>query len=197
MTDKRAKIYDYFILSARVLLAWMLLSYGWAKLTGNQFGVSAKEMAMPVKDISLFKLSWYLFDQEPFKSFIGVSQIISGILILYNRTAILGVLISIPIFANILVIDITYIKMPAFYWRLSWYLFLDFLILWHYKERMKTVLKSILMGISTKFKYPLWAYLILPIMATGLEFLGAIPQLLTNLVLHFSDTINGLKQIFN
>ncbi|MDI9320430.1 MAG: hypothetical protein QM530_08170 [Phycisphaerales bacterium] len=127
-----------------MLLAWMLLSYGWAKLTGNQFGVSEKELAMPLKDVGLFKLSWYMFDQEPFKSFVGIAQMISGLLILYNRTLILGVLISIPIFANILVIDITYVKMTAFYWRLSYYLLLDFLILWHYKDRMKTAFKSIL-----------------------------------------------------
>lgn len=71
-----------------------MLSYGWGKLADEQFGISVKEMATPVKDLGIFKLSWYLFDQEPFKSFIGISQIIAGLLILYNRTLILGVLLS-------------------------------------------------------------------------------------------------------
>jgi len=150
---------------------------------------------MPVKDLGLFKLSWYLFAQEPFKTFVGVSQIIAGLLFLYNRTAILGALIAIPILLNILVIDITYIKMTGFYWRLSYYLLLDFLILWHYKERMITAFKAIFMGLSTKFKYPFWAYLILPIMAVGLEIVGVLPRMITGLIINPSGTLEGFSKI--
>lgn len=195
MTEKKQKLWDYFILCARVLIAWTLLSYGWSKLTGGQFGISVKEMETPVKDLGLFKLSWYLFDQEPFKSFVGVSQIIAGLLLLYNRTLILGVLLSLPILANILVIDITYIKMSGFYWRLSYYLVLDFLILWHYKDRMIIAFKAIFIGLTTKFKYPIWAYLILPIMAIGLELLGVVPRLLSGLIFNPTETLKGLSEI--
>ncbi|MCP9769095.1 DoxX family membrane protein [Lacihabitans sp. LS3-19] len=197
MEEKKQKLWDYFILCARVLIAWTLLRYGWSKLTDGQFGISVKEMATPVKDLGLFKLSWYLFDQEPFKSFVGVSQIIAGLLLLYNRTLILGVLLSIPILVNILIIDITYIKMTGFYWRLSYYLFLDFLILWHYKDRMILAFKNIFNGLTTKFKYPIWAYLILPFMAIGLEFLGVVPRLLSALIFNTTETLKGLREIPN
>lgn len=195
MSEKEERLWDYFILCARVLIAWTLFGYGWSKLTGGQFGVSASEMAMPVKDLGLFKLSWYLFDQEPFKSFVGVSQIIAGLLLLYNRTLIIGVLLSLPILANILVIDITYLKMPGFYWRLSYYLLLDFLILWHYKDRIIVAFKSIFVGLTTKFSYPIWAYLVLPIMALGLEILGVVPRFLTELILNPAKTIRALNQM--
>lgn len=188
----KQKFYDYFILSARVLLAWTFLSYGWGKLTGGQFGLSSEQMNKPITELGLFKLSWYLFDQEPFNSFIGVSQIVAGLLLLYNRTLILGALISIPILANILIIDITYIKMTGFYWRLSYYLVLDFLILWHYKERMILALNTILKGISTKFKYSVWAYLMLPVMAILLEIIGVIPKLITLLIINPAETLNQL-----
>lgn len=195
MTEKKQKLWDYFILCARVLIACTLLSYGWSKLTEGQFGISAKELATPVKDLGLFKLSWYLFDHEPFKSFVGISQIIAGLLLLYNRTLILGVLLSLPILVNILVIDITYIKMSGFYWRLSYYLFLDFLILWHYKDRMILAFRNIFGGLTTKFKYPIWAYLILPIMAIGLEILGVVPRLLSGLIINPTETLKGLSEI--
>lgn len=195
MTEKKQKLWDYFILCARVLIAWTLLSYGWGKLTNEQFGISAKQMATPIKDLGLFKLSWYLFDQEPFKSFVGISQMIAGLFLLYNRTLILGVLLSIPILANILVIDITYIKMPGFYWRLSYYLLLDFLILWHYKDRMIVAFKAIFIGLTTKFKYPIWAYLILPVMAIGLDILGVIPRLISGLIFNPTETLKGLSKI--
>jgi uncharacterized membrane protein YphA (DoxX/SURF4 family) len=195
MIEKKQKLWDYFILCARVLIAWTLLRYGWSKLTDSQFGISAKEMATPVKDLGLFKLSWYLFDQEPFKSFVAFSQIIAGLLLLYNRTLILGALLSIPILVNILIIDITYIKMTGFYWRLSYYLFLDFLILWHYKDRMFLAFKNVSNGLTTKFKYPVWAYLILPIMAIGLELLGVLPRIISSFLFDPTETFKGLCAI--
>jgi uncharacterized membrane protein YphA (DoxX/SURF4 family) len=195
MIERKQKLWDYFILCARVLIAWTFLRYGWGKLTDGQFGISVKEMATPVKDLGLFKLSWYLFDQEPFKSFVGVSQIIAGLLLLYNRTLILGALLSIPILVNILIINITYIKMTGFYWRLSYYLFLDFLIIWHYKDRMIIAFKNVFIGLTTKFKYPIWAYLILPIMAIGLEILGVVPRLISGLIFNTTETLKGLIAI--
>lgn len=196
MTEKKQKLWDYFILCARFLIAWTLLRYGWSKLTDGQFGITVEEMATPVKDLGLFRLSWFLFDHEPFKSFVGISQIIAGLLLLYNRTLILGVLFSIPILVNILVIDITYMMMAeGFYWRLSYYLVLDFLILWHYKDRMIVAFKAVFNGLTTKFKYPIWAYLILPIMAIGLEILGVVPKILTGLILNPTGTLKGLSEI--
>jgi uncharacterized membrane protein YphA (DoxX/SURF4 family) len=195
MITSKAKLFDYFILCARVLIAWTFLSYGWGKLTDGQFGLSHEQLSKPVEDLSLFNLSWYLFDQEPFKSFIGISQIIAGLLLLFNRTLILGALLSIPILANILIIDITYIKMPGFYWRLSYYLVLDFLILFHYKERMLIAFKNIFNGLSTKFKYPLWAYLILPVMAIVLEILGIIPKVIYQLLVYPIQTIKEFSLV--
>lgn len=197
MKINREMLWDYFILCARVLISVTLLGYGWGKLTDNQFGISESEMNMSVKDLGLFKLSWYLFDQEPFKSFVGISQVLAGLLLLYNRTLILGVLLSLPILANILVIDITYLKMTGFYWRLSYYIFLDFLILWHYKDRIIVAFRSIFEGLTTKFKYPIWAYLILPIMAIVLEVIGILPRLLTDFILKPTESLRWLSNIFN
>ncbi len=197
MKVNREMLWDYFILCARVLISVTLLGYGWSKLMDNQFGISESEMNKSVKDLGLFKLSWYLFDQEPFKSFVGISQVLAGLLLLYNRTLILGVLLSLPILANILVIDITYLKMTGFYWRLSYYIFLDFLILWHYKDRIIVAFKSIFDGLTTKFKYPIWAYLILPIMAIFLEVIGILPRLLTDFILKPTESLRWLSNIFN
>jgi hypothetical protein len=134
-----------------------------------------------------------LFDQQPFKAFIGISQIITGLLLLYNRTHLIGALLAIPILVNILIIDITYVQIPGFYWRLPYYLVLDFLILWHYKERMFAAFKNIFNGLTAKFNYPWWAYLLLPVMIILLELLGALPHILIELIMHPSDTWNGWK----
>lgn len=191
---QKEKLYDYFILTARILLAWTFISYGYGKLNGEQFGLSAEQMGKPVKDLGLFKLSWFLFDQQPFKAFIGVSQILAGLLLLYNRTLLLGALLSLPILTNILIIDITYLKMEGFYWRLSYYLLLDFLILWHYRVEIFKAFRLISSGISTKFKYPFWAYLLLPLMAMILEIFGVFPKLITGLIFNSTKTLNELAK---
>ncbi len=179
-----AKIQDYFVLVARFLLGWTFLSYGYAKLTEGQFGITESELITPLNQVDLFRLSWYLFDHEPFKSFIGVSQIICGLMLIFHQTAILGAFIFLPIVSTILVIDLSFMPphlKEGFTWRLSFYILLDFFILWHYKDRLLLIWKAAWEGVSTKFGYPVWAYLALPVLAVILEFGLAIPRVIFQL----------------
>jgi uncharacterized membrane protein YphA (DoxX/SURF4 family) len=184
----KARLWDYTILAARVLLAGTFLTYGTAKLVDGQFGLSAAEAAKPVGQLSLFRVSWYLFAQEPFKSFVGVSQVVAALLLLWNRTALLGALLLVPIAANVLVVNLSYIKIPTLYWRLSYYLVLLGLIFWHYRDRMHAVWVALTHGLTTRFRYPWWAYLLLPLVAIGLELVGTLPQMLYALISKPTDT---------
>lgn len=193
----REKYWDYFILVARFLLGWTFLRYGYSKFTGGQFGVSEEELLTPLQDISLFRLSWYLFDHQPFKAVVGVLQIICGSLLIINRTAIIGALMFIPIISTIFLIDLT--MMPpvhkgGFTWRLSYYVLLDLLILWHYRERMEVIGEAVWQSVSTKFSYPLWMYAILPIMAIALEVSGVLPKILFNLIIDPVGMVNTFKK---
>jgi len=171
----------YFLLAARALLAWMLYSYGWAKLTDGQFGVDDKTMNMALKDIDLFRLSWYLADHQPFKAFIGVSQIICALLLTFNRTLIIGAFMSIPIWLNILIWDLTFMggMSVAFTFRLSWYLVLTFLIIYQQKNKVIPTLLRITEP-NPIVKFPIWAYAILPVTAIGIEIVGALPKVMLN-----------------
>jgi hypothetical protein len=191
----KAQLWDYTILAARVLLAGTFLVYGGAKLVDGQFGLSAAEAAKPVGQLSLFKLSWYLFAQEPFKSFVGISQVVAALLLLWNRTALLGALLLVPIVANVLVVNLSYIKMPGLYWRLSYYLLLLGLIFWHYRRQMHAAWVALTHGLTTRFRYPWWAYVLLPAAAVGLELLGTLPQLLYFLVSKPAETWRGTRQL--
>lgn len=194
----KGRIWDYFILTARFLLAWTFLRYGYSKLTEGQFGISEVEMATQLKDLSLFKLSWYLFNHEPFKSFVGMSQIICGALLLVNRTTLIGAFLFLPIVTTILIIDLSFMPptmAQAFAWRLSFYIVLDLLILWHYKDRMEIIWNAIWSNVNTKYKFPIWAYFLLPIFALGLEAIGLIPKVLTNLIFHPKATVDSLMKI--
>lgn len=200
--DFKAKFWAYFILTARFLLAFIFFSYGYSKLSVGQFGISEAEMATQLKDLSLFKVSWYLFDHEPFKSFIGISQIICGLLLLFSRTVLIGAFLFLPIVTTILIIDISFMPPSlanGFAWRLSFYILLDLLIIWSYKDKMKIIWNTIWEKATSQPKFPLWTYLLLPICVIGLEIVGAMPRFFTNLILHpieTSDSFNLLiKQI--
>jgi uncharacterized membrane protein YphA (DoxX/SURF4 family) len=178
----KAQFWDYFILIARIWLGYTLIRYGYSKLTDGQFGVTKETMNLPLKEIDLLRLSWYLADHEPFKSFIGISQIIAAILLIYNRTIILGAFISIPIWLNILMWDMTFMGLyTPFTVRIPFYVLLTVMILWHYKSKVVPAVKSFIDGTTTRFKYPLWAYLLLPVFGLCLELIGAIPIAVINL----------------
>ncbi len=180
------RIWDYIILAARVLLAFMLVSYGFAKLTAGQFGITKEAMNLPLKDIDLFRLSWYLADHQPFKSFIGISQIVTGLLLVYSRTLLIGAFMSLPIWMNILVWDITFMGIGnnPFLVRIPYYLLLTFLIIWHYRKKVNTGVRELVSGTSTRFAFPLWAWLLLPLAAIALELTGSIPMVIRYLLHH-------------
>lgn len=180
-TISKFPLKEYLLLSVRALLAWTLYRYGWAKLTDGQFGVDDKTMNMALKDIDLFRLSWYLADHQPFKAFIGVSQILCAILLSLNRTAIIGAFMSIPIWLNILVWDLTFMgnMAVAFIFRLSYYLILTGLII--YQEKDKLIPAVILTTqVQQTVKFPIWAYVALPLTAIGVEIAGALPNVVFN-----------------
>ena len=173
----------YLILAARVLLAWTLFRYGWAKLTDGQFGVDEKTMNLPLKEVDLFRLSWYLAEHQPFKSFIGISQILIAPLLIITRTSIIGALISIPVWLNILVWDITFMggMSTAFTFRLSFYLLLTGLIIYDRKDEVLVAIDSISQP-AKKFKHSLWIYISLPVAALILEIIGALPNAILTLL---------------
>ena len=128
------------LLSIRILFFFIFISYGLGKLFGGQFGnLTEQELNTPIKDLSLFKVGWYLFDHQPFKAFIGISQIIAACLLLFNRTFIIGLLILTPIVANILIIDLTIMPsgfQVSFFFRLIFYLFYIAFVIFHYRKSL-------------------------------------------------------------
>lgn len=173
----KKRYWDYFILAARFLLAFTFINYGYSKLVDGQFGVSSSDLLVPLKDLPLFKVMWFLFDHEPLKTTVGILQIIAGILLLFESTAILGVIFFIPIATNIVLMDISFMDEgmgQAFTRRFTYYFILCFLILWNDKDRIKLIWNAMIKKFSMKRKFPIFLYLLLPLFAIILEIFPAI-----------------------
>lgn len=196
----KEKYWDYLILAARFLIGWTFVRYGYSKMVDSQFGISDAELQMQLKDLSLFRVSWYLFDHQPFKAFIGISQIICGGLLLINRTALLGALMFLPIVTTILLIDISFMPpylAEGFIWRLSFYILLDFLILWHYKSKLEVIWNEVWQNVHTKYKHPVWAYALLPVIAVALEVVGLLPKVIFYLFTEPAQLWAGLQGLMH
>jgi hypothetical protein len=181
----RQVIVAYSVLVIRIWLAYILCDYGWGKLTDGQFGLEPAELQAKVNEVSLFRLSWYLFDHEPFKSFIGCSQIGIGLLLVSNRTVIIGTLLSIPVWLNILFIDLTFMgeaMAPAFVFRISYYLLLTMVVLFYHRGRLLLATRALTERPTTNYKFPIWAYVLVPVFGFCIEFIPIVPHLIKSLV---------------
>lgn len=190
---------DLLILAMRFLLAFTLWNYGYSKLTDGQFGLTDAELNTPIKDLSLFRISWHMFEAEPFKSFVGLSQVITAALLVYKRTFLLGGLMAIPIFLNILIIDITIMPLSfkiAFIFRLSFYLIFIGFILWYHKTQVISAFKNLISAPNLKYKHNIKWFLIIPFYMVLLEIVNVIPQMIFSLIFYSDYTITYLKNIF-
>lgn len=182
------KVIDFLVLVLRWYLIYYMFNYGWSKLTMTQFGVSNQSILdQPLKDVDKFYVAWHLYDQSHFFNYAtGLAEIIGGLLLMFNRTVLLGALLVLTILGNILIIDISFTINPLGYGlpiRVSFMMLSAILILYYYKDRMIKVFNTLTKGVTTKFKYKWWIYLILPVLGFLTDFVFAVVSLPIRLTL--------------
>ena len=173
----KAQFLDFAVLVLRWYLAYYMADYGIGKLTGDQFGHRSVEILnTPLKDVDKFDLAWHLFSLDrTFDIVVGVSQMIGALLIIVNRTVLVGALILLPILGQIFLVDLAFTTHrfgAALPIRLGCMLLSDLLILFYHKDRMLSVWAHLTGGMRAKFKYKWWVFLLLPVigLATDLVF---------------------------
>jgi uncharacterized membrane protein YphA (DoxX/SURF4 family) len=179
MTLSRSRLIDFAVLALRWYLAFYMFEYGWAKLPGNQFGTfNAVTAGKPMNQVGKFYVAWYLFGlDKSFDIFTGLAQIVGGLLLVYNRTLLLGAFILLPILAQIFIIDLAYTTdqfgyaLPV---RLAGMLVCDLLIMIYYKEKVYKAVKALTSLTTTKFNYKWWVFLVMPIVGFFMEFMITI-----------------------
>mgnify|MGYP006892764468 FL=1 len=113
-THNRRTVFTVIYLAMRYYAAYMLLSYGFAKVMGAQFTVLDSQLAKPMGEVSGFWLTWYYFGYSPlYSAVIAGAQIVGACLLCFRRTALLGVLLLLPVIVNIVGIDLWVIRFPA------------------------------------------------------------------------------------
>lgn len=175
MKASRQQIADFMILALRWYLAYYMFDYGIGKLSGEQFGVhDPRILDMPVKQVDRFFLAWHLFGlSRPFNVIVGIFQVIGGLLIVINRTAVIGALFLLPIIANIFLIDLAFttnVFGAALTIRLACMILSNFIILYYYRQKLIIAFNALTTGAGTRFKYKWWVYILLLPIGLLLDF---------------------------
>lgn len=91
----------------RWLAALVCMFYGFAKLNDAQFTVLDSELTRPLGEVSGFWLTWYYFGYSTtYGTLIALVQILGGCLLVVPRTSLLAALCLLPVFGNIILIDL-------------------------------------------------------------------------------------------
>jgi len=93
----------------RFVVAFDLSTFGWFKLYHLQFWVPMEKLDEPFGSISSQWLTWMFFARSyPMDFIIGVFQIVGSFLLLFSRTRMVGVFVTLPILLNVFLIGLFY-----------------------------------------------------------------------------------------
>ena len=81
----------------RFVVAFLVFTYGFAKLNGSQFTILDSELDKPMGQVSGFWLTWYYFGYSKFYgNLIALAQVLGGVLLMFRRTTLLGCCLLLP-----------------------------------------------------------------------------------------------------
>ena len=177
-----------------------LITFAVSKLLNQQFVIRNIDYFIPIKDLPRFTHAWSFFGRSyAYNAMIGYAELLAGILILFNRTRLVGLLLSLVMFVNIVVIDVAFEIFPfssfgdyhAFIALLLNVLLLIpfakdmFKFFWQMQGRFK----------SSNSQTSFWLDTVLPVVFI-LVAIGGTYQLITTLVAQ-DNKLNGAYQIQN
>ncbi|HVV06473.1 MAG TPA: hypothetical protein VHC96_19715 [Puia sp.] len=111
--DKQRHVYvrlKYILqIILRFFLAYIITQYGAAKIFDIQFSPSIGNMATTIADMHPMSVAWTFFGYSfSYEFFIGCSQIIAAILLLFRRTSTLGAILMVTIMSNIVFVNFAF-----------------------------------------------------------------------------------------
>lgn len=133
---------------ARYYVCIFLVQYGIGKIIGQQFyrrgELPEAVAAMTLAEAPAYELGWtFMGYSGVYIAFIGISQIIGALLLLSERTKLLGVTLLMPIMINIVVFDIIFLDTYAALASALIYLFLLLLILYLNQEKVLAAFRAL------------------------------------------------------
>ncbi|MEM8680878.1 MAG: hypothetical protein AAGF97_16130 [Planctomycetota bacterium] len=107
----------------RYYLAWIMLSYGFAKVFPLQFpAMGPDRLLQPYGDSSPMGLLWTFMGASPgYQMFAGAAEVLGGVLLFFRRTTLLGALVVVAVMTNVFAMNMCFdvpVKLYSFHYLL-------------------------------------------------------------------------------
>lgn len=104
------KLYYGLCLLIRYSLAGISFSYGILKVFAMQMHFpNMSQLATPLGDYLPMRFSWMFIGYSgPYQIFSGVAEVVVGLLLFWRKTALLGSLLAVGVFANVVMLNYSY-----------------------------------------------------------------------------------------
>lgn len=104
-----AKVHAWLTGIIRYSMAYVVATYGFAKVLKTQFGTFYARNDIPVGNLSGFDLTWQYFGYSyKLALILATLQIGGAVLLFFRRTTLLSIFILLPVMLNIVLINIFY-----------------------------------------------------------------------------------------
>ncbi len=132
----------------RLYVFFFLTAYGLGKVIGGQFytpdSIPPEIETIPISQIPNFELAWVFMGRSyGYMLFIGIAEILGAIMLLFNRTKLLGTIILISIMVNVIVFDIFFLDKYGALASAIIYLTMLIIILWINNAKIIKVIKTL------------------------------------------------------
>lgn len=90
-------------------ISLVMISFATPKFFNTQFQLFLHSGYMPFKEISSYTLAWsFLGYSYKYNLFLGMAEFTAGTLILFRRTRLMGLLLALALYTNIVIIDLEF-----------------------------------------------------------------------------------------
>ena len=105
-----AQLNYWLCLFARYYIAMFAFVYGILKLFALQmYFPSLHQLATPLGDLLPMRFSWlFIGYSTTYQVFSGAMEVLAGLLLLYRRTATIGIMLATAVFANVMMLNLSY-----------------------------------------------------------------------------------------
>lgn len=135
---------SFLELGARWYVCLTICAYGVGKIVGMQFGSAESLGNLTISELSPMQIMWLFFGYSyGYGLFIGLSQVVGGLMLLHPRTKLLGIAVLIPILLNIIVADLFFEVLFGATLTAIWLFLLLLFVLWRERENVITAFKAL------------------------------------------------------
>jgi hypothetical protein len=130
------KLYYFLGLGLRYTVAGIAFSYGILKVFAMQmYFPNLSQLATPLGDFLPMRFSWlFIGYSTPYQVFSGIAEVLVALLLIWRNSALLGSLLSVGVFANVFMLNMSYdipVKIYSFHLLLA-----SIYLVWQERERL-------------------------------------------------------------